>query len=80
MTSDIFDNLLDASGQPCPMPLLKTKQAINKMEVGKRLKVISTDKGSLRDIPSYISLTNHELLGLEENIEDGVFIYYILKR
>ncbi|WP_197475626.1 sulfurtransferase TusA family protein, partial [Oleiphilus sp. HI0043] len=39
-----FDYLVDASGEACPMPLLKAKQQLNKMSAGECVKVIATDK------------------------------------
>ena len=41
------DTTLDASGLNCPLPILKTKKALNKMESGQILEVISTDAGSI---------------------------------
>ena len=47
--SDESPVVLDARGLVCPMPLLKAKRALNAMEVGQRLQVLSTDQGSVRD-------------------------------
>ncbi len=71
------DVLLQVHGLRCPMPLLKTKQALSSMEVGQVLKVEATDAGSRRDIPAFVDLTSHELLKQEEEAE--LFIFYILK-
>lgn len=74
------DYVVDASGESCPMPLLKAKQKLNKMAEGECLKVIATDKGSVRDMPAFIELTNHELLTSDEEIiEPGCYVYYIVK-
>lgn len=72
-----FDYLVDASGELCPMPLLKAKQQLNKMAPGECVKVIATDKGSVRDFASFISLTDHELL--ESSEESSNYVYYIVK-
>jgi tRNA 2-thiouridine synthesizing protein A len=40
---------LDATGLQCPMPLLKAKRALNAMEAGQCLRVLATDRGSVRD-------------------------------
>lgn len=73
-----FDYLVDASGEACPMPLLRAKMQLNKMNVGETLKVIATDAGSVRDFGSFISLAGHELV--EDHVEDQTFVYYIIKR
>ena len=41
-----IDESLDAVGLTCPLPLLKAKQALNKMRPGQVLSVVCTDPGS----------------------------------
>ena len=53
---------LDFTGQRCPLPLLKTKQALIATIKNEQIKVLTTDEGSLRDIPLYLSRTEHTLL------------------
>jgi tRNA 2-thiouridine synthesizing protein A len=68
---------LDASGLACPMPVVKTKMAINKLESGQTLKVISTDRGSLSDIPAWAESTGNRLLEQEE--QDGTYMFLLEK-
>ncbi len=68
---------LDTSGQACPMPIVKTKQALDKMKVGEVLKLISTDPGSVSDVKAFSDRTGHELLGQEQ--PGGKFVFYIRK-
>jgi len=76
-----FDYLVDASGEPCPMPLLRAKQQLNKMAKGECVKVIASDESSVRDFTSFIALTNHELTQSEPlSSYDTSFVYYIVKR
>ncbi len=72
-----FDVLLQVCGLRCPMPLLKTKQALSSMTPGQVLKVVSTDAGSWRDIPGFVTLTSHQLVKQEQSGEQ--FIFYIAK-
>ena len=72
-----YDYLVDASGESCPMPLLKAKRQLNGMVSGECLKVIATDAASVRDFSSFIALTGHKLE--EEQLDQGLFIYYIIK-
>jgi len=53
---------LDASGMACPMPVVRTRQAIQELEAGQVLEVISTDRGSLQDIPAWASATGNRLV------------------
>ncbi len=68
---------LDARGLDCPMPLLKAKRALNAMQGGERLKVLATDKGSVRDFEVFSQQSGHPLVSSEER--DGVFIHVIEK-
>ncbi|CAA0111299.1 Sulfur carrier protein TusA [Halioglobus japonicus] len=68
---------LDATGLACPMPLLKAKRALNAMQVGQRLRVMSTDQGSVRDFRVFAEQSGHLLLHSEE--EQGVYTYLLQK-
>lgn len=74
------DHVLDTSGLSCPMPLLKTKQMLSRIADGESLLVLSTDSGSLRDIPAYLRLSTHHLLAVEEGGESGVYRFLILRQ
>ncbi|MCB1615659.1 MAG: sulfurtransferase TusA family protein [Pseudomonadales bacterium] len=68
---------VDASGEHCPMPLLKTKRALNQLASGQSVCVISTDSGSVRDIKAYAKQSGNELLAFfEENLN---YIFYLKK-
>jgi tRNA 2-thiouridine synthesizing protein A len=69
---------LDTCGLDCPLPLLKTKQALNAMQSGEQLRVRATDPGSLRDFRVFAEQSGHQLLESSEN--NGVFIYLMQKR
>ena len=65
---------LDASGLACPMPIVKTKQAIDGIEAGQVLEVISTDRGSLTDMPAWAADTGHTLIEQREEGDRYVFL------
>lgn len=69
------DQVLDASGLNCPMPILKTKKALNKMSAGQVLEVISTDAGSVKDIEAFCSQTGNILSSVAE--VDGKYLFTI---
>lgn len=54
--------LLDVRGMRCPMPLLKTRQALRHLASGHQLRVLTDDPGSLQDIPRWLSENGHRLL------------------
>jgi len=67
--------VLDASGLDCPLPLLKAKQALNRMSPGEVLKVIATDAGSVRDFRVYVEHSDHQML--DSFTEDEHYIHII---
>lgn len=68
---------VDARGFACPMPLLQAKRALNGMQVGQRLRVLATDRGSVRDFRVFAEQSGHRLLESEESA--GVYHYLIEK-
>ncbi len=69
---------LDVKGQSCPMPIVKTKQAIDELEVGAVLEVVATDSGSMSDIQGWSTGTDGvELLDQVEG--DGTYTHYVKK-
>ncbi|MFT2098634.1 sulfurtransferase TusA family protein [Marinomonas sp. 2405UD66-6] len=72
-----YDVILDAREDRCPMPLLKTKLSLSKMEKGEHLLVQASDPGSMKDIPHYVELVGFSLLSVSE--EDDVYTFLIQK-
>ncbi len=68
---------LDATGLECPLPLLKAKQALNRMQSGQSLRVLATDPGSVRDFRVFCEHSGHLLL--ESSEADGVYSYVLQK-
>jgi len=71
------DQVLDCSGLACPMPILKTKKAVDSMALGQILKMIATDPGSTPDIEAWTQKTGHQLVETEQ--DGNKFIFYIKK-
>ncbi len=69
--------VLDAKGLSCPMPLLRTKKEIGKIESGQVLQIDGTDPGSRNDIPGWCSRAGHEYLGEKE--ESGYMSFFVRK-
>ena len=73
-----FDKDLDARGLNCPLPIIKTKKALNDMASGQVLRVASTDSGSVKDMEAFARQTGNELLS-SENGTDG-FVFYLKRK
>ncbi|KOX94044.1 hypothetical protein AMS69_09020 [Haloarcula rubripromontorii] len=78
--SEAFDiaETLDVKGASCPMPVVKTKQAIDDLTEGSVLEVIATDSGSMSDIKGWAEGTNGVAL-LEQVDEGDVYKHYVEK-
>ena len=68
---------LDAKGLACPMPIVKTKKAIDTIHSGEVLEVLVTDKGALNDIPAWAKSGGHKIL--EQKTEEDILYFYIQK-
>ena len=77
MTDDRYDVFIDARGLACPMPLIKTRQAIMLVEPGATICVLATDPTSKRDFEMFAEATRHKLLRKDK--EGDVFLYVVEK-
>ena len=67
---------LDVKGLSCPMPIVKTKQAVDPLAAGDVLEVVSTDSGSMSDLKGWAEGTDGvDLLEQVEATEDGEAVY-----
>ncbi|CAM4004959.1 sulfurtransferase TusA family protein [Cohnella lubricantis] len=71
------DQTLDCKGLACPMPIVKTKKAMDLLEAGKVIEVLATDKGSLADIQAWAKNTGHQYLG---TVMEGEVLQHYLRK
>lgn len=72
-----FQQELDARGLNCPLPILRTKKAMNGMAAGEILKVVATDPGSVKDMEAYCKQTGNEIT---ETSEAGGEYTFLIKK
>lgn len=72
-----FKQELDARGLNCPLPILRTKKAINGLASGEVLKVIATDPGSVKDMEAFCKQTGNEMVSTSE--AGGEYTFMIKK-
>lgn len=77
MSAIQVNQMLNAEGLACPMPVVQTKKAIEQLQPGEVLEVRATDKGSVADLQGWAKRTGHQYVGLLE--EEGVFRHFIRK-
>ena len=73
-----FDQALDTRGLSCPLPILKTKKALNGLASGQVLRVVATDPGSVKDMEAFARQTGNALLSSVE--EDSDFVFFLRKK
>ena len=70
--------LVDARGLSCPMPIVRTAQAIRVLPVGSVVEVLATDPGSQKDFVAWCRSTGHELV--EQTASGAVFRFLIRRK
>jgi len=73
--SPAIDQVLDTKGLNCPLPILKAKKAIKKMQAGQVLQVFATDPGAVADFEAFCRQTGNELV--DSSADDGVYTFLI---
>lgn len=72
MMNDVVHQL-NARRLLCPLPVIRTQNAINELEIGDKLLVIATDPGVLHDIPAWCRIHGHTVL-TTETIENEIHL------
>ena len=72
-----FDQELDACGLNCPLPILRAKKTLQKMDSGQVLRIVATDPGSVKDFDAFARQTGNALLDSGE--DDGKFVFLMRK-
>ena len=72
-----YDEELDATGLNCPLPILRAKKALAKLESGKVLRIVATDPGSVKDFEAFAKQTGNALLDSGE--ESGKYVFRLQK-
>ena len=65
------DQVLDCTGMACPLPVVKTSQAIKKLGPGQVLELLATDPGVEPDMKAWSRRTGNALISI--GARDGVF-------
>jgi TusA-related sulfurtransferase len=71
------DDLLDCRGMLCPMPLVRVSQQMARLGAGQVLKVLTTDRGSIADMPAWALDTGNEVVDWQD--EGRRLVFYLRK-
>ena len=65
---------VDARRLFCPLPVIRLQNCINQQPPGTRVRIVSTDPGSMNDIPTWCRINGHAVLESEEQDKEYVFL------
>ena len=68
---------IDARGLSCPMPIVKTAQAVKALTSGSVVELLATDPGSIKDVAAWCKSTGNELV---EQTSDGAVYRFVIRR
>lgn len=71
------ENVIDATGLKCPLPVLKLRKALEPLGAGDRLVLVADDPVARLDVEHFCQTTGHSLLGVRE--KDGIVEFTVLK-
>lgn len=71
------DRQIDCIGLFCPMPIVKTREAIREMTVGQVLEMLSDDPASDADMKTWAERSGHDLIGVSR--EGAVYRFLVRK-
>ncbi len=72
-----IDQLIDARGLSCPMPIVKTAQAVKGLTAGSVVELLATDPGSIKDVAAWCRSTGNDLI---EQTSDGAVYRFVIRR
>ncbi len=68
------EHTLDARNMLCPMPVIKTQNALKPLQPGDTLRVFCTDPGAMKDIPAWCRINQHTLLEQQQTDQEITFL------
>ena len=77
-TPQTADREIDPRGLNCPLPILRTKKALNDMQSGQVVRIVATDPASVRDFEAFARQTGNALI--EHGESDGTFWFLMRRR
>jgi len=78
MTGDTGHLLVDTRGTFCPVPIIRTSEALRNLESGSLVEVVSDDPAIRHDMPAWCRSTGHTIES--ESEEDGTYRYFVRKK
>jgi len=74
MRDDACDEILDLMGLKCPLPVLRTRKALEALPPGAVVKVLTTDPMAKLDLTHFCHQAGHELIRRDDLADRQVFL------
>jgi len=71
------DRTLDTLGLYCPIPILRTREEIDKMMMGQILEIIADDPAAEEDLKRFAKRVGHEVVSIQH--EDDLLRVFLKK-
>lgn len=68
-----IDQELDARGHTCPLPVLKLRRLLMRMQPGEIVCVVVSDAESASDVPAFALRQGHKVLSSEQHADEWTF-------
>lgn len=73
----MVETVLDVKELRCPLPILKANRVLQTMETGSRLKILATDRNTIKDFQEFCRKTGHSLIVFSEQKN---ILSFVIKR
>jgi len=73
----VAETVLDTRGLSCPLPVLRTRKAMQRLAPGALLRVLATDPGTVKDMQAFCRAGGHELV--ESRTQQDEFHFLLRK-
>lgn len=73
----MIETVLDAKGLLCPLPVLKANRALKRLQTGQCLRVLATDRNSIKDFQDFCRQTGNALIAFSDQ---GASLSFLIKR
>jgi len=61
---------LDVRHMLCPMPVIRTQEKVEQLQMGDTLTVYCSDPGAIHDIPAWCRVNGHQVLDIQQKDEE----------
>ncbi|CAI3925382.1 Sulfur carrier protein TusA (tRNA thiolation [Commensalibacter communis] len=69
--------VLDVKGLLCPLPVLKANRALQTLEKGDSLRILATDRSTIKEFQEFCRQTGHALIAFSDQ---GTALSFLIKR